>query len=151
MGNYFDGNIASKYSINYNPNDLASSGLDLSSFIDYPHGDTIKTTSFDRDAEAEKIIKALRRRTVLGRETIQKDSEGDGTYTVTINGLDPTTIRDFSALISVMFSRWLAMNFADVLIKQDGIWYAKQFKHFEKEVLPKWVNDDRTIDYIKYL
>jgi len=65
--------------------------------------------------------------------------------------IDAKTVRDFSALISVLFSRWLAMNYSEVLNSETGKWYAEQFKHFEKEILPKWVKDDRTIEYIKYL
>jgi hypothetical protein len=51
----------------------------------------------------------------------------------------------------VLFSRWLAIKYSEVLNSETGKWYAEQFKHFEKEILPKWVKDDRTIEYIKYL
>jgi hypothetical protein len=65
--------------------------------------------------------------------------------------IDAKTVRDFSALISVLFSRWLAMNYSEVLNSETGKWYAAQFKHFEKEVLPKWIEEEQTIEYIKYL
>ena len=65
--------------------------------------------------------------------------------------IDAKTVRDFSALISVLFSRWLAMNYSEVLNSETGKWYAEQFKHFEKNILADWVKDERTIDYIKYL
>jgi hypothetical protein len=49
------------------------------------------------------------------------------------------------------FSRWLAMNYSDVLNTTTGEWYAKQLVHFEKHVFKEWLISSKNRKSINHL
>jgi hypothetical protein len=48
-------------------------------------------------------------------------------------------IKQRSQLKAMWFSRWLAMNYSDVLNTTTGEWYASQLQHFEKHIFKEWL------------
>jgi len=40
-----------------------------------------------------------------------------------------------------LFTRWIAVNYADVLNTEKGEWYKQQIKHFNKVVYPNYIKN----------
>ena len=55
------------------------------------------------------------------------------------NMIETTVAKDYAAMMAIHFAQWMAMNYAEVLNTENGVWYTEQFLHFETHVWPKWV------------
>ena len=74
-----------------------------------------------------------------------------GVASVNSNIIETTVAKDYSAMLAIHFAQWMAMNYAEVLNTENGIWYTEQFLHFETHVWPKWVGNGAMVDYLDIL
>jgi hypothetical protein len=74
-----------------------------------------------------------------------------GIFSANQNMIETTVAKDYAAMMAIHFAQWMAMNYAEVLNTENGIWYTEQFLHFETHVWPKWVGNGAMVDYLDIL
>lgn len=67
------------------------------------------------------------------------------------NTIETTVAKDYSAMMSIHFAQYMAMNYAEILNKQKGTWYIEQFLFFEQHIWPGWVGRGAMVDYLDEL
>ena len=55
------------------------------------------------------------------------------------------TNENTTMLKSILFARWLAVCYSEVLNKQTGRWYSNRYAHFIKNVYPKQLKNGEII------